>query len=406
MHEITLNMYHAVALGAAMFWIGNFLTAKIALFNRFCIPAPLVGGLCFALTNTIFYASGIAMITFDNTLETVFMTMFFTTVGFTVSLPALVKGGKSVILLLLLGIVMIVLQNGLGGGLMSLMGENPLYGIGCGSIALIGGPGTAAGIGPDLEASGAAGAKVVSIAAATFGLVCGSLMGGPTARLLINKHALQCTLSRSTAQPASVEFSSDVANEDEIFSTSSPRFITGFMVIMLAMGVGNQVSTWLTALCGFSFPGYIGAMITAVAVRNIMDLVLHTSFPAEEVDTIGNMCLSIFLAMALSGLKLWQLVDLALPMMVTLAAQVLLMFLFAYFVVFRLMGRDYDAAVMTAGFIGFGMGATSNAMANMQVVTKKYGPSPVAYFAIPMVGSLFIDFFNAAMIAFNIGLWS
>ena len=137
MHEITLNMYHAVALGAAMFWIGNFLTAKIALFNRFCIPAPLVGGLCFALTNTIFYASGIAMITFDNTLETVFMTMFFTTVGFTVSLPALVKGGKSVILLLLLGIVMIVLQNGLGGGLMSLLGENPLYGIGCGSIALI-----------------------------------------------------------------------------------------------------------------------------------------------------------------------------------------------------------------------------------------------------------------------------
>lgn len=400
MLQISLNMYHAVALGAAMFWLGNLLTDKIGVFNRFCIPAPLVGGLCFAIVNTILYATGTAMITFDETLQTVFMTMFFTTVGYTVSLPALVKGGRSVVLLLILGIVMIVLQNGMGGGLMAMMGQNPLYGIGCGSIALIGGPGTAAGIGPDLEAAGAAGATVVSIAAATFGLVSGSLMGGPIARLLIHKHGLHSTAHTGT------ELAEQGGEEDETFRTTSPRFITGFMVIMLAMGVGNQVSTWLTRLCGFSFPGYIGAMVTAVAVRNIMELALHLDFPDQEVDTLGNMCLSLFLAMALSGLKLWQLVDLAMPMIVTLGAQVVLMFLFSYFVVFRVMGRDYDAAVMTAGFIGFGMGATSNAMANMQVVTKKYGPSPVAYFAIPMVGSLFIDFFNAAMIAFNIGMWS
>lgn len=407
MLEIQLNMYHAVALGAVMFWLGTLLTDKISVFNRFCIPSPLVGGLAFALVNTFLYATGIAVITFDDTLQTVFMVMFFTTVGFTVSIPALLKGGKSVLLLLGLGIVMIVLQNGLGGGVMALMDKSPLYGIGCGSIALIGGPGTAAGIGPDLEAAGAAGAKAVSIAAATFGLVAGSLMGGPVARRLIVKHNLHSTPSATSvsAVPSTYAVATDVAEENDSFTSSSPRFIKGFMVLLLAVGIGNQISAWLTALCGFSFPIYIGAMMAAVVIRNIMDG-MHNEFPVAEVDTMGNMFLSIFLAMALSGLKLWQLVDLALPMVVCLVMQIILMFIFAYFVVFRIMGHDYDAAVMTAGFIGFGMGATSNAMANMQVVTKKYGPSPVAYFAIPMVGSLFIDFFNASIIAFNIGLWS
>ena len=395
MLEINLNMYHAVALGAAMFWLGTVLTGKIGILNRFCIPAPLVGGLCFALINTLLYAAGVAVIQFDNTLETVFMVLFFCTVGFTVSIPQLLKGGKAVILLLTLGIVMIVLQNGMGGAIMALMGKNPLYGIGCGSIALIGGPGTAAGIGPDLEAAGAAGAKAVSIAAATFGLVSGSLMGGPTARRLINKYGLR---SNRTGDDG-------VMNEDETVTTHNSRLIKGFMLVLLGVGIGNQVSTWLTQLCGFSFPGYIGAMMVAVVIRNVMDAG-RMEFPDREIDAFGNVFLSIFLSMALAGLKLWQLVDLALPMIVCLAAQVVLMFLFAYFIVFRVMGKDYDAAVMTAGFIGFGMGATSNAMANMQVVSKKYGPSPIAYFAIPMVGSLFIDFFNAAMIAFNIGLWS
>ena len=395
MLEINLNMYHAVALGAAMFWLGTVLTSKIGILNRFCIPAPLVGGLCFALVNALLYAAGVAVIQFDNTLETVFMVLFFCTVGFTVSIPQLLKGGKAVILLLLLGIVMIVLQNGMGGAIMALMGKNPLYGIGCGSIALIGGPGTAAGIGPDLEAADAAGAKAVSIAAATFGLVSGSLMGGPIARRLINKYHL-------TGKKGGQD---DGVQEDETLFTNISRLIKGFMLILLGVGIGNQVSTWLTQLCGFSFPGYIGAMVVAVVIRNVMDAG-GMAFPDREIDSFGNVFLSIFLSMALAGLKLWQLVDLAVPMIACLAAQVVLMFLFAYFIVFRVMGKDYDAAVMTAGFIGFGMGATSNAMANMQAVSKNYGPSPIAYFAIPMVGSLFIDFFNAAMIAFNIGLWS
>ena len=401
MLTIQLNMYHALALGAAMYWLGTVLTGKITILNRFCIPSPLVGGLCFALLNAALYASGTAVVTFDDTLQTVFMILFFATVGFSVSIPLLARGGKAVLLLLGLGIVMIFLQNGLGGGIMALCGKSPLYGIGCGSIALIGGPGTAAAIGPDLEAAGAVGGTAVSIAAATFGLVSGSLMGGPIARALIlrgNLKPKEETAAAGAAPAAAPE-------EGGAFTATDGSFIKGFLMLLFAVGVGSYLSALLTKLCGFSFPPYIGAMLAAVAVRNTADG-LKIEFPAAEIDTMGNMFLSIFLAMALSGLKLWLLVDLALPMILCLAAQVLLMWAFSVFVVFRVMGRDYDAAVMTAGYIGFAMGATSNAMANMQVITKRYGPSPTAYFAIPMVGSLFIDFFNAALIALNIGWWA
>ena len=169
------------------------------------------------------------------------------------------------------------------------------------------------------------------------------------------------------------------------------------MLLMFALGIGNFVGAKLTELTGLTFPGYIGAMLVAAVVRNVVDAI-YKEFPMDEIDVIGSMSLNLFLAMALAGLQLWLLVDLALPMIVTLAVQVVIMFLFSYFVVFRVMGKDYDAAVMTSGFIGFAMGATSNAMANMQAVTKKYGPSPISFFAIPMVGSLFIDFINALIL--------
>lgn len=301
MLEISLNMYHAVALGAFLFWLGGVITSKISLLNRYCIPAPLVGGLCFSIVNCILYSTGAASITFDDTLQSVFMIMFFTTVGFTVSIPALLKGGKAVVLCLLVAVAMIPVQNFLGGGIMALFGKDPLLGIGCGSIALVGGPGTAAAYGPELEAAGAAGGSVVSIAAATFGLVAGSIMGGPTARRLIHKYGLRPDSASLRANAPSTEvLATDIASEDETFSSSSPRFVKGFMVLLLAVGIGNQVSTWLTALTGLAFPGYIGAMLVAVVVRNVMDG-MKVEYPAEEIDTMGNMFLSIFLAMALAA---------------------------------------------------------------------------------------------------------
>ena len=290
MLTVELNMYHGVALGSFLFWLGGMITDKVSLLNRYCIPAPLVGGLCFSILNCILYSVGIASISFDATLQTVFMIMFFTTVGFTVSIPTLLKGGKAVILCLFVSILMIPLQNFLDGGVMQVFGQDPLLGIGCGSIALIGGPGTAAAFGPDLEAAGAVGGSVVSIAAATFGLVAGSLIGGPTARRLIEKHDLRPAAAAVGGAPGAV-LAADIASEDEDFLTSSPRFIKGFMLLLLAVGVGNQVSVWLKALTGLTFPAYIGAMLVAVAVRNVMDG-MKVEYPAEEIDTMGNMFLS------------------------------------------------------------------------------------------------------------------
>lgn len=395
MTEIQLNMYHALALGAAMYALGLVLTKKIPVLSRFCIPAPLVGGLCFAVFNTILYATGTAVITFDDTLQTVFMIMFFTTVGFTVSIPLLFKSGKAVIMLLILSIVMIILQNAVGSGVMALMGKNPLFGLACGSISMIGGPGTAAGIGPDLDAVGAIGGTTVAVAAATFGLIFGSLLGGPIARKLIVKNHLRDEV---------VEQVTEEDADDAHFTTHSNNFVYGFLLMLFCVGVGSIVTAGLTKLFGFNFPIYIGSMLVAVAVRNVIDHFKIMEFPTAEISTMGNMFLAIFLSMALSGLKLWQLIDLALPMIVALAAEVVLMVIFSWLVVFPIMGRNYDAAMITAGFIGFGMGATSNAMANMQAVSRRYGPSPSAYFVIPMVGGLFNDFFNAAIIAFAIGL--
>ena len=392
MTEIQLNMYHALALGAAMYALGLVLMKKIPVLSRFCIPAPLVGGLCFAIFNTILYATGTAVITFDDTLQTVFMIFFFTTVGFTVSIPMLLKSGKSVIMLLILSVVMIILQNVVGSGVMALMGKDPLYGLACGSIAMIGGPGTAAGIGPDLDAAGALGGATVAVAAATFGLIFGSLLGGPIARKLIVKNHLRDELAEQTVEE-------DV--DDTHYNTHANNFVYGFLLLMFCAGVGNAVSVLLTNLCGFSFPIYIGSMLVAVVVRNVIDHFKIMEFPAAEISTMGNMFLAIFLSMALSGLKLWQLVDLALPM---LAGQTLFMILYSFAIVYNVMGRDYDAAVIVSGTCGFGMGATPNAMANMQAVSRRYGPSPSAYFVIPMVGGLFNDFFNAAIIAFCIGL--
>lgn len=396
MMEISLNMYHAVALGAVLFWIGGVITDKVSVLNRYCIPAPLVGGLLFSIINCILTVSGVASITFDGTLQTVFQNLFFTTVGFTVSIPALLRGGKSVILVLVLSIIMIPIQNGLGGAIMLAFNQDPLVGIGIGSTALIGGPATAAAYGPVLVDNGAVGADVAALAAATFGLVSGSLMGGPVARSLIVKHNLKSTAVSN----------GDVAaeSEDGVFTAKTNNFVKGFMLLLAALGIGAQASVWLTDLTGLTFPSYIGAMLVAVVIRNVM-IAVKVEYPDQEIDTMGTMFLSIFLALALSSLKLWELVDLALPMIITLVLQCIVMVIFSYFIVFNVMGRDYEAAVMSAGFIGFAMGATSNAMANMQVVTKKYGPAPVSYFAIPMVGGMFIDFFNAILITFNIDLF-
>lgn len=389
MYAIQLDMYQAAAVAALVLLLGRFLVRNLDLLRRYCIPEPVAGGVVFALAHLALRQAGILEISFDSTLQTFFMVVFFCSVGFTACFLLLKKGGLQVLLFLGIAVMMCVLQNGLGAFIASAFGLDPRLGLATGSIPMVGGHGTAASFGPLLEKAGVSGASAVAIASATFGLVAGCVIGGPTAVSRIRQKKLH---SFETATGSNEV----VVDKNEVTGAiDSDRFLNAALCLALAIGAGTVVSAWLNKV--FTFPIYIGAMLVAAFIRNTTDMA-GKEIPMEEISTIGSFSLSLFLGLAMMGLKLWELADLAVPMVVMLVAQTVLMMVYAYFVVFNLLGKNYDAAVMTSGFCGFGMGATPNAMANMQAITQKYGPAPTAYFVVPLVGSLFIDFMNTIVI--------
>lgn len=393
--DITLDMYQTVAVAVVVLMIGNFLKKKISFLQRFCIPAPVIGGLLFAIFTLILYATGIAVIDFDDTLKEVCMVLFFTSVGFQANLKVLKSGGKALIVFLVLVVVLIIGQNFASIGLANVLGLDSLTGMTTGSIPMIGGHGTAGAFGPVLEDFGVSGATTVCTAAATFGLIAGSLMGGPIGNRLIKKHNLLDTIK--------TEDDSFLVEEEEKHERHFSMYAPAVFQLIIAVGIGTIVSKVLS-LTGMTFPIYIGAMIVAAIMRNIGEYTGKITIHMGEINDLGGICLSLFLGIAMITLKLWQLADLALPLVILLAGQSVLMFLFAYYVIYNIMGRDYDAAVIAAGTCGFGMGATPNAMANMQAICDKYAPSVKAYLIIPIVGSLFADFLNSLTITFFINL--
>nr|MBP7896046.1 sodium/glutamate symporter [Ruminococcus sp.] len=365
----------------------------ISFLQKFCIPAPVIGGLLFAILTLVLYMTGVAVIDFDDTLKEVCMVFFFTSVGFQANLKVLKSGGKSLIVFLFLVIMLIVMQNFSAIGLANLIGLDSLTGMTTGSIPMVGGHGTAGAFGPVLEDFGVQGATTVCTAAATFGLIAGSLMGGPVGNRLIKKHNLIATIK--------TEDDSLLVEEEEKHERHFSMYAPAVFQLIIAVGLGTVVSD-LLSLTGMTFPIYIGAMIVAAIMRNIGEYTGKITIHMGEINDLGGICLSLFLGIAMITLKLWQLADLALPLIILLAGQVVLMFIFTYFVVFNIMGRDYDAAVLAAGTCGFGMGATPNAMANMQAICEKYAPSVKAYLIVPIVGSLFADFLNSLTITFFI----
>ena len=399
MPEFTLDMYQTAGVAMLLFVLGRFLTTRIEFLKRCCIPAPVVGGLIFAIVHLVLYSCGVVQLSFDDNVKSFFMTLFFTSVGYTACFRLLKKGGKKVFTFLIIAIVMVCLQDVVGAALAKVFSWDMRLGLCTGSIPMVGGHGTAGSYGPLMENKlGIEGANVLAIAAATFGLVSGSLMGGPTARSIINRYGLTSTESEDEIMEINDENAEEKAKAERV---DADAFTNAAILLIVASGAGTVLTTLLNNIhfgqFKLTFPTYIGAMLVAAVIRNFCDA-KHFVLPAKAIDLWGNVSLSIFLAIALMTLKLWQLASLAGPMIVMLAAQVVLMFVFARFVVFNIMGRDYEAAVMTSAFCGFGMGATPNAMANMQVLTKRYGPAPQAYFIVPLVGSLFIDFFNGIII--------
>lgn len=391
--EIQLDMYQTLAAAVLVLMLGAYLKSKIHFLEQFCIPAPVVGGLLFAIFTCICYVTGIAEFSFDDILREVCMVFFFTSVGFQANLKVLKSGGKSLVIFLGLVILLIVSQNLVAVGMSKVLGLSPLIGMCTGSIPMVGGHGTAGAFGPVLEDFNINGATTICTAAATFGLICGSLIGGPLGKRLIEKKNLL-----ETAIP---EDDSLLVEEEEKHERHTNMYAAAVFQLILAIGLGTIFSYFLTKT-GMTFPIYIGAMIAAALFRNIGEYTGKFTIHMGEINDLGGISLSLFLGIAMITLKLWQLADLALPLFILLAAQVFLIAVFTYFIEFNIMGRDYDAAVLVAGTCGFGMGATPNAMANMQAICEKYTTSVKAYLLIPLVGSLFADFINSLVITFFI----
>lgn len=385
---IQVDTFTTLAVAAALYWLGDWLVKHIRPLRMYCIPAPLIGGLLFAAANTMLYAAGRDYFIFNSHIQTFFMIVFFTTVGFTVRIPLLRQGGKAVLRCLVLATVLVVAQNVLGALVLGLMGQDPRLGLAVGSISLVGGPGTAAAFGPVLEAAGAAGGSVVGISAATFGLIMGSVLGGPAANWLIRRGGISGCRTEAAA----------------VNAPTAARTLTlghlgvSALLILFCMGGSYVLSAAFAGLTGITLPWFAAAMLMSAVMRNTTQL-SDEEFPDHACDVIGNISLCAFLSMAMMSLKIWELAELAGPLAVALAAQTLLVLWFCTSIVFPKLGSDYDAAAMTAGFIGFSMGATSNAMANMQAVTNKYGPSPTAFMVIPLVGGMAIDFVNIFVIS-------
>ena len=391
--EFNLNIYETMALVSIVFYIGKYIRNKFSILSKYCIPPSVVGGFIFAILILILKVTDIATINLDTTLQEIFMTTFFTSIGFTASFKILKQGGIKVITFLGLAILLVVLQNVVGVTLASLFNLQPLLGLCTASIPMIGGHGTAGSFGPLLESMGITGATTVSIASATFGLIMGSIIGGLVARNLIHNHKIKTVHDENSKVPPKKVGDFNEENQNIL---CLKKLMTGASFLFIAMGLGSIISDFIQN-SGLTFPSYIGAMIAAAIIRNIYDLA-GKEITEKEIETLGSLSLSFFLTMALMGLKLWQLFDLALPLIVMLLAQVILVGCFAYIITYRVMGKNYEAVVFASATCGFGMGATPNAIANMDELTNRYGFVHTPYFVVPIIGCLFIDFVNSAII--------
>lgn len=389
MYTIELNMFYTATIAVLVLLLGSFVKNKIYLLEKFCIPVPVVGGIIFTLITLLGYVTKTFMIEFDFVLSDFFMLVFYTSIGFTASIPLLKKAGKAAIVFLILSSLMVILQNAWGiiGSL--IIGVDPLVGIATASIPMTGGHGTSAAFAPDLVKLGLDTATTITLSSATFGLVAGALIGGPVGKFLIEKKSITKTAS---TEGNIIDFESSMENELTIKGFTESSYL-----MLISIGLGTVLSK-LLSMSGLNFPASVGGMLASAAILNLNNDSNRFHIHHSELELMGNISLSIFLAMSMMKLKLWELAELATPMLMLLFGQVLLMALFSIFFTFRLMGRDYDASIIAAGHCGFGLGAVPTAMANMDTLSEKYGFSPKAFFLVPLIGSLFINVVNSFVI--------
>jgi ESS family glutamate:Na+ symporter len=415
---LTLDQIQTVALAGLVLFIGYGIRRLLPFLTKYNIPAPVVGGLLVATIITVSRAYGWQLFNFTTTLQLPLQIAFFTTIGFGASLSLLRVGGPAVLIFFLISSLMAVGQNVIGVGAAYALGQHPLMGVLAGSVTLTGGPATGLAFAPLFESAGVPAAATLAVAAAMAGIVAGGLLGGPIATWLLGRLGRQPVAvhprgaqsvaahvgeERLDTQPASAPAGEDV---------ESYGLLKSLVLILAAMWLGAGVSNWITSLdlngngvSDITLPAYIGAMLVAAVIRNFDDATKMVGMSQRMLDDVGGTALSLFLVMALMTLRLWDLVGVALPLAIMLALQLIAIAIVSATVVFRVMGRDYESAVMAGGFCGFMLGTTANAMANMEAVVQRYGPAPKAFLVVPMVGAFFVDFTNALIITGCLNIW-
>jgi glutamate:Na+ symporter, ESS family len=408
---VRLDLVQTLAFAGVVLFLGYGIKRLVTPLARYNIPAPVVGGMLVSVLMLIAKAYAWTPVTFDTTLQTPLMIAFFTSIGFAASVSLLRVGGPLVLLFFGLSTLVAIAQNIVGIGLAMLVGRHPLMGVLAGSVTLTGGPATGLAFAPAFEPH-VPGAATVAVAAAMVGIVTGGIMGGPLGTLLIERFQLAAARGTEPAAEAVDPVAAHVVEEmlpDPAAQAPAGEDVEAYallktlVVILVAMWIGGWISKGFAAM-GATLPAYIGAMLAAAVLRNLDDVTGWFGLSQKLIDDLGNVALSLFLVLALMTLELWKLAGLALPLAVILTGQVVLIAIAAV-VVFRVMGRDYDAAVMSGGFIGFMLGTTANAMANMDALVQRFKPAPKAFLVVPMVGAFFIDFANAIIITAFLNLY-
>ncbi|RDY29057.1 sodium/glutamate symporter [Romboutsia weinsteinii] len=413
---LNLDLIATVALAVLLLLLGNYLRKKSKLLDKFCIPGPVIGGLLFAIIMLLLKTSNILELSMDTTLQTPFMIAFFTTIGLGASFGLIKKGGKLLIVYWLLCGLLCLAQSTIGILGAKFTNINELMGLMCGSISMEGGHAGVASFGSTIESLGVDGALIIGMAAATFGVLCGGLVGGPVSRYLIEKYNLKPNEEynqerKNSNFPNEISCTATATVEEITGITFSENFNSNTMMIQIGviatcMTIGSVVGNWFTNTTGIALPGYVGAMFIAVIFRNLNDKFKFVELDMYSIDIISDVCLGIFLTMALMTIKLWELSGLAGPLILIVIAQVVFIVLYCVFIAFRILGKDFDAAILVAGMLGHGLGATPNALANINSVTSKYGKSEKAMLIVPLVGSFLVELIGIPTAVTFINLFS
>jgi ESS family glutamate:Na+ symporter len=402
---LELDLIETLAFGGVVLLLGYVMRHYVPVLARYNLPEPVIGGFLVALVVLLARSFEASLFTFDTTLQSPLMIGFFTTIGFGASVSLLKVGGPQVLRFFLLAATFAVAQNVIGIAVAVAFGQSPLFGMIAGSVTMAGGPATALAFAPLFEAAGVVGAASIAVAAAIAGIVAGGLFGGPVATWLIDRHRLHDRLPVNEAVGDDLTRAELAGLSARSSEGDSLWLLKNLVAILVAMWIGGYLSAGFAAL-GFTLPAYIGAMLVAAALRNLDDATGWLGLSHKFINAFGAVTLSLFLVVALMTLKLWEVAGLALPLLAIIAAQIVALALFGAIVVYRIMGRDFESAVMTGGFVGFMLGTSANAMAVLRTLVDRYGPAPAAFLVVPIVGAFFIDFTNALIITVFLNLFS